>query len=327
MFTRVVPDIAKTYGLDVRAIGNVQKGYRNESYKLTLADDKLVNLICFKREHGIVDRIARADAVSSHAAAAGLPVRIRYDERILKLQENSYAGIYEYLPGVTVAWEAYTKKHLKLLGWAMSDLHTALQTMGADSPHLLADELASLNARMRRYFSDDNVVRALREKLSITLSFDVFDTFEALIVHSGRLDGKQYVHMDMVRGNVLFGGADTSDRWQLDDIALTGIIDFEKTAYGLPVCDVARTLAFLLVDCPKTRSDILNYFLNSGYRKRGTAKLENRELIAPFVRFFLVHDFYKFLRHTPYESLENNHHYVRTRDILLEYGMISITDK
>jgi Ser/Thr protein kinase RdoA (MazF antagonist) len=128
--------------------------------------------------------------------------------------------------------------------------------------------------------------------------------------------------MDMVRGNILFDTtADTP--WQIDDVRLSGVIDFEKTAIGLPVCDMARTLAFLLVDCLKPADKISKYFIDSGYRKRGSMDIIHIELLPYFIRLFLLHDFYKFLRHTPYESLRDNYHYGRTCVILKDYGMIS----
>jgi Ser/Thr protein kinase RdoA (MazF antagonist) len=47
----------------------------------------------------------------------------------------------------------------------------------------------------------------------------------------------------------------------LNNLAITGIIDFEKTAAGPRIFDIARTLAFLLVDCKaKTPAQVTNYF-------------------------------------------------------------------
>ncbi len=113
---------------------------------------------------------------------------------------------------------------------------------------------------------------------------------------------------------------------------MTGILDFEKTAYGHPVFDVARTLAFLLVDCEyKGEAKIRKYFLQSGYNKRGTVNFRNpiikhgnrtTNLLESLIDLFLLYDFYKFLRHNPYEFLEQNHHYKRTRDILLTRNML-----
>jgi Ser/Thr protein kinase RdoA (MazF antagonist) len=321
MFARIVPDIIAKYELDVTRIGTVQKGYRNESYPLMLANGTWVNLLFYKREPFILQRIATADRVASRAAADGLPARTRYDERLLRVG-NGFAGVYQYLPGRTISWEAYSKRHIKLAGWAMADLHAAVEDL-PDAGPALAGELLRLIERMRRYFMDDAVAVAAASKLGISLDPVVFDVFSRVVERSRNLSGQQYVHMDMVRGNMLFDEPQEGAHWQIDDIELSGVIDFEKASYGLPVCDIARTLAFLLVDCPRPADKIYKYFIDSGYRKRGGRDIAHIELLPYFIRLFLVHDFYKFLRHTPYESLRDNYHYNRTRELLKTYGIIS----
>jgi Ser/Thr protein kinase RdoA (MazF antagonist) len=113
-----------------------------------------------------------------------------------------------------------------------------------------------------------------------------------------------------VRGNILFD----------DQARITGVLDFEKTAWGHPALDIARTLAFLLVDCKyKSEDKTRKYFLISGYNKRGPARTPGSSpLLEKLITTFLLHDFYKFLRHNPYESLRNNEHFVRTRDLLVQ---------
>ena len=53
--------------------------------------------------------------------------------------------------------------------------------------------------------------------------------------------------------------------------------------------------------------------------KRGGGICEPAELgiLEPLVAMMLLYDFYKFLRDNPYESLDKNHHFRRTRDILI----------
>src|SRR5690606_18049004 len=122
----LVPKVTAAYGLDVVSIGPSQKGYRNESYRLALVSGEEVNLIFHKSEQDALGRIKSADIASRSLAEVSLPVRTRYDKRILKLSDgrrNVYAGLYTYLPGSTIPWEAYTMDHIKLLGWIMSDMH------------------------------------------------------------------------------------------------------------------------------------------------------------------------------------------------------------
>jgi hypothetical protein len=62
--------------------------------------------------------------------------------------------------------------------------------------------------------------------------------------------------------------------------------------------------------------------LHSGYEKRGKNKIAYPELLDPLTSFFLFYDFYKFLLHNPYESLEKNEHYLRTKQYLLKIGLL-----
>ncbi len=335
MYQEVIADVAKRYGLEVMKIGSAQKGYRNESYKLTLASGENVNLIFHKNEPEAARRIGSTDKASS-ALSDALPVRTRFDKRIVKLSDGKkdvYAGIYTYLPGTTIPWEAYTQNHIKLLGWAMSDMHAIWSNVDAVLDIYITDELRQVLSRMERYFGSPAIGEALARKLRLSISVN-FSTYRSLLNQFDQaLEPEEHIlHMDLVRGNVLFG--ESSSPWQIDTLAITGIIDFEKAATGHRVFDIARTLAFLLVDCvAKDRTAIYKYFLQSGYNKRGKSSFQHKDIIVglpgdkvlnTLVGFFLLHDFYKFLRHTPYESLESNHHFIRTRDILIDYGMLRL---
>ncbi|MFY9227723.1 MAG: phosphotransferase [Candidatus Microsaccharimonas sp.] len=306
------------YGLDYARILSVQTGYRNHIFPVELHDGTMVQLTLYKSEPDILARIQRSDTVSGFAAEKGLPTRTRKDPRTIRMRGSTkdiFAALYNYLPGETIAWEAYTTSHLKSLGKTMSDLHGALKDFDTTSQILVIDELESLLGRMRRYFEAKEVMRAMHDKLSLTFSVS-FDRYERLLSGCRALQGTQQLHMDFVRGNVLF------DRQEI-----TGILDFEKTSVGHPLFDVARTLAFLLVDCKyKTEDEVRRYFLQSGYHKRGASKLDYYPgLLERLVEFFLLHDFYKFLRHNPYESLNDNEHFVRTVSMLTRGGVLHYT--
>jgi Ser/Thr protein kinase RdoA (MazF antagonist) len=108
---------------------------------------------------------------------------------------------------------------------------------------------------------------------------------------------------------------------------ISGILDFEKASWGPPIFDIARTLAFLIVDCKyKPEPKVRKYFLHSGYNKRGDSNFTHTKVFEQLVDFFLVHDFYKFLKHNPYETLEQNEHFVRTRDFLLKRNILIRTE-
>jgi Ser/Thr protein kinase RdoA (MazF antagonist) len=369
--TALITKILAKYDLIYSHISPPQSGYRNQTYPVVLQDGQTINLILYKTEPGILEKIRNANQVGSFLAERGFPARQTTDKRILCIQPKvdfakigpsikqeitgssdqgnerltnrtaKYSALYNYLPGETIPWEAYTMQHLKLLGAAMSNMHALLVEFPGDLQNV-AYECLALDKRMRRYFADPGVTTSLQAKLGLNIKdIDFSNT-----LHLGsKLPNQQALHMDFVRGNILFSegvatdypriltaaahnpaiGADHNREEQSGhtQLAISGVIDFEKTAYGHPVFDIARTLAFLLVDCKfKTEQKIRKYFLVSGYNKRGVAqynlaKLEDVDLLEELINFFLLHDFYKFLRHNPYEALTLNEHFVRTRDLLL----------
>ncbi len=319
----LVRRIASLYGLQVRRLLPVAKGYRNETHPIVDVAGHSLNLIVYKREPGILVRIKNANAVADFMASSGLPARRTADRRLLQMgsaERRRYAALYEYLPGETIPWEAYTMKHIKLLGKSMSDMHAALHAFSAQDLPDVVDEYAQVLSWMRTYFNQLGVQLALAAKLQLELSPGIFERFADLLgLCRGLPDDVQALHMDFVRSNVLFTAT--------NDPVITGILDFEKTARGPKVFDIARTMAFLLVDCKyKQPVKVRKYFLYSGYQKRGASKLPQLDVHAPIgrvsvlddlVEFFLLHDFYKFLRHNPYQSLPDNEHFIRTRELLL----------
>ncbi len=330
----IIQQIAQAYGLGRAVVAEPQKGYRNTSYRLTLASGEQRNVIVYKSEPGMLERIGRANLASDTACQQGLPARRTLDKTI-KLHSpsrTSYAALYTYLPGETIAWEAYTKDHIKALGLALSTLHAALAGIAGYALPDVTDEYLAIQTRMRHYFSDKAVQAAMRTKLGISLDIAQFKQQKALLKACKRLPDQQALHMDFVRGNILFRQATEADRLVVGTTAVSGILDFEKTAYGHPLFDIARTLAFLLVDCKhKDTAAVRKYFLYSGYTKRGPVAvrpLTVRDGAARFVilealvDMFLLYDFYKFLRHNPYEFLHQNEHYVRTKDILIQHKLL-----
>jgi len=311
------------YGLHARQYFDVQKGYRNQSYSFIDQSGRQLNLILYKAEPGIAKRIKRANKVANYLHEQGMPCRYTVDSRIIRLdgiRGQRFASLYMYLPGETISWEAYTKAHIKQLGAAMAQMHHVLQPADIELPSA-AQEYRQIVERIRQYFADTAVKQALQQKLMIQVNLSATDDWQKLLAVCDQLPNKQALHMDFVRSNILFAK-------QEDQPKISGIIDFEKAAYGIPAFDIARTLAFLLVDCKyKPATKIRKYFLGSGYVKHGGGRLpkttvQGKNIIDYLGNIFLLYDFYKFLRHNPYEFLEQNEHFVRTRDILVERGML-----
>lgn len=293
-------------------------GYRNTAH-IAMTDRGLMNFIVYKREVGIAARIRRANDIGNYVAAHGLPARATADTRILKIGQR-YGALYRYLPGETIPWEAYTMKHIKLLGWVMGDMHAALVDYSAVLPSAI-DEYREVIARMKRYFERADVSQALMTKLHLGLRHDTISHLEqTLQLHLGL--PSQALHMDFVRGNVLFREAANQQQYAIGSVELSGVLDFEKASCGPVVFDIARTLAFLLVDCHgKSPDKVYKYFLTSGYNKRSRSRFDENApgyvVLEQTIMLFLMYDFYKFLRDNPYESLPANHHFCQTRDILI----------
>lgn len=325
--------------IDAVSISTPQKGYRNTSYPVTTIDGKMINVIIYKNEPGILDRIRNAHDVAFILKQSGMPVRsVALERPIIKLSSRSvirYAGVYDYLSGTTIPWDGYTMNHIKLLGWTMSDMHAVLDDSNDQYPLLPAvvDEYKQIMTRMKRYFSRTDVRCAMHDKISLVVEDTAFDWYSRVLEICSELPDQQPLHMDFVRGNILFSDNTEHARYTLSGVSLAGIIDFEKVAFGSRMFDIARTLAFLLVDCKyKEPHKIKKYFLDSGYSKRGGLPYhpqpialdgKGHDLLEQLITIFLLYDFYKFLRHNPYEYLDQNEHFVRTRDMLVERAILS----
>jgi Ser/Thr protein kinase RdoA (MazF antagonist) len=328
MTESIIERIVRLYELAPKHISAPQKGYRNESWRVETEAGNL-NVIVYKREPEMLARIRRADNIAAFLHEKGFPTRVPINDRIIKMSSSNgdrYARAYNYLPGDTIPWEAYTMKHIKLLGKTMSDMHAALKYHDASQlakESNVVDEYCAIVARMEQYFEQISVVNALQEKLDLSVNKENFSVLKQTLAICKRLSFQQALHMDFVRSNILF------DSEAADDPAITGILDFEKTAYGHPIVDIARTLAFLLVDCKYKDADkVRKYFLWSGYHKRGTStyrpiRINGEDLLHWLVDLFLFYDFYKFLKHNPYEFLSQNEHFIRTRDELLVRQLLS----
>lgn len=323
--------ILSAYGLGPATIGDVQTGYRNRSYPVLRNGRIIANLILYKSEAGMRERITRADAVSNHLADQGWPARRTLDPRIVAIRapgrQIRYAALYTYLPGAPIPWEAYTRQHLALLGTTLSNMHADMRTARGPSalPDVTAEYLTALR-RMRSYYARPDVRSAIAQKLGLVPPNNAALNFTSdVLTICSQVPRRQPLHMDFVRSNILFqtvGG----------EPAISGILDFEKVGMGHPVLDIARTLAFLEVDTVhKTRRDVHKYFLVSGYNKRGRASYANLiirtghrrvRMLDELITIFQLHDFYKFLRHNPYEDLHANAHFLRTRAILLNRGVL-----
>lgn len=322
----LIISITNYYGLQVNKIYNVQTGYRNKNYKIKLYDGDEINLIIYKQEPKIRNTISSAHYVGEFLNNKGYPVRNLYDKRIIRIghgHTEHLAALYYYLPGTTISWEAYTMNHLKELGRSMSDVHYILKGLPQGRLDSFKTIYSAHYSRIKTYLCQSGVSGAMKCKLKVTYNTHALEAIDELLSVSDKLPNQQPIHLDYVRGNILF---------ERNSSKITGVLDFEKSAFGNPVFDIARTLAFLYVDCKfKPEHKIHKYFLESGYNKYGKAsfgqtvvhtKKYQHNLLEESMNIFLFHDFYKFLKHNPYESLYQNEHYIRTKELLIKRGIL-----
>jgi Ser/Thr protein kinase RdoA (MazF antagonist) len=316
--------VLDVYNLQLKEIITTDRGYRNKSVAFETSDNQKLNLILYKREPGIVNIINNANKVSDYLSSKEFPTRKSISingNSILKFSSGdqlTYACLYNYLPGRTIPWEAYTKDHIKVLGMVMSNLHLEVSGLRIENSTIVSivDILNEQLIRMLNYFSNENVIKAANSKLRITINLVTLKKYQRLLFILKKQKDQQVLHMDFVRGNILFdevGKSEKGKELKVGKIKITGILDFEKVAYGARIIDIARTLAFLLVDCKyKESSKVKKYFLYSGYNKRGKMELPDLKYLNPLVNYFWMYDLYKFMRHNPYEYLKDNAHYLRT---------------
>ncbi len=126
--------ILQKYSISYTDIHEMQSGYRNESYPISLSNGSMANLLIYKNETGMLERIKRADAVSNYLYSKSFPARYNLDGRVIRLASRDgkvvkYGVLYGYMPGRTIPWEAYTRQILKLIGRTMSDMHASLEAV------------------------------------------------------------------------------------------------------------------------------------------------------------------------------------------------------
>ncbi|MDD3648130.1 MAG: phosphotransferase [Candidatus Dojkabacteria bacterium] len=348
--------IKKNYNIDVEKVVRLEGGFRNDCFRIETRAQKYVFII-YKREKCVKTCIQNAHLVAGLLQKKGFSTRVLVktilNDDVFKIRvfkEFHYCALYNYLEGLTIPWEAYTRRHLKSMGKTLSDMHHALQEIPmtkspvcrqAGNYQLKINNQFQITQlpnwteitrkeihEMRKYLEkvEPWIEKKLKVKLSRKKIEQVFkSTLKLSPPEAGPPLAEAILHYDFVRGNILF--SNKLDK-KLDIYPIVGILDFEKVCIGPVIADVARSLAFLIIDCKyKKEETVKKRFLISGYNRRGKNKLSlkyiNSSLMMHLLSFFWLRDFWKFLEHNPYEYLYMNEHYVRTRDRLAAGGLLS----
>jgi Ser/Thr protein kinase RdoA (MazF antagonist) len=256
--------------------------------------------------------------------SAGIPVRTAIPNNSgqlitqIDLQNSNNPhlfGLYNYLPGRTLPWEGWTRRHLRALGRVMQRIHKTWSQCSSDFQYIprWTDYLKKDSSMLIDYLTENSAT--IKRKLNISIDTRKISN---LAIKIDTKSNYQLTHNDLVRGNILFG-----KRKYKYVYPITGIIDFEKTMYAPVIVDIARTYAFLLVDCKyKTDLEIKKYYLDEGYFAFKKETPPMFESLENFVIYFWLRDLWKFLSRNPYEDLKKNYHYTQTVERLNKAGFL-----
>lgn len=305
----------------------LNQGYMNTVVKVII--DSSVYVLSFFNPNRYSNKYSKDLLEEIHCAIGflknnGLPVRdacfLPNGDTVLMLERDNFSQIkndwkgkekirlvtlYNYCGGVTIPWEAYTRRHIKSLGMSMLRMHEIWARYRACNKIYDWSTYFEVDSRrMLAYFTRNSSY--IQKKLSICI--DVREINQ--IIKNIRLMNKnsllnsswQFIHCDFVRGNLLF-----STEKEKDIYPITGILDFEKMLFGPVEVDVARTLAFLYVDCKYKKKDEVENYFSQGYVKK-----IDKVYLELLIKYFLWRDLWKLLACNPYESLLDNEHYLRT---------------
>ena len=254
----------------------------------------------------------------------GMPVSVAYstpnNETVIALDRDEFipvdiknnqvkvirlVSLYKFLEGKTIPWEAYTRRHIRAVGRNMSNMHKIWREYKVRSSIYDWKEYFELDSKsLLAYFVKNKP--HIERKLSFVTDIDLLKHLIDSILHENKKSSikhhSQLIHGDFVRGNILF-----SDDKQDDIYPIVGILDFEKVMYAPIEVDIARTVAFMYVDCKYKIIEDVDFYFRDGYKKK-----INEDYLELLVKYFLYRDLWKLLACNPYESLKENEHYVRT---------------
>jgi Ser/Thr protein kinase RdoA (MazF antagonist) len=338
---KLIAFLASEYG--ILSLGSTKvtiheysQGYMNHVLQVDINAARYVvviyNSMRYRGQSG-VDFISELSRISEYLNAKNFPARrailakrgVFVSQMLLEGQNSNphLVGLYEYLPGNTLEWDGYTRRHLRALGEKMGQMHNLLSEYNSGKRPSAIQEWPEYferdNKRLMTYIGKHT--KSITKKLQLKVHLN---EVEKLIKTLGQQIGEiplrsQLIHCDFVRGNILFSETKLNNTYPI-----IGVLDFEKMLYGPVIVDVARTLAFLLVDCRyKTEAEILKYFLHEGYIVLGKGSVLSVLELDPYMVYFWLRDFWKFLECNPYEDLKKNYHFNKTVEILMEKKLLS----
>ncbi len=303
--------------------------FPNRDGKFIIIVYNALNYFLPKHKAQLEQAYETAEILSRHGIPCRIPHKTDTGRHLIEVKipgsENKhFFGIYNFLPGSTLPWEGWTRRHLRSLGSTMAKMHEIWKAARIDTQNL-PEWNSYLNhdyEHLCGYFIKN--APYIQSKLSLKFDKEACDQLIDSIKQLSQSFESQLIHYDLVRGNVLF-----SDKKEKLIYPIIGIIDFEKVMLAPVIVDIARTLAFLIVDCKyKTENEISRYFFDEGclaQSENQQAKKFSLEALKPLVLYFWLRDLWKFLLSNPYESLKENYHFNKTVEQLIKHKLITTT--
>lgn len=265
----------------------IEQGFMNNVYKICIGDKSYIAIFYNKNRYNnsyAKNFLEEINNICLFLKSNSIPCRVT-NNQIVQV-DGRFLGIYDFIEGKTLSWEAYTRRHLTSLSETMNKMHTVLQDYkGTRYIPSWNDYLPIDYKKLHKYYTEN--LPTIETKLGIKIEIEKIESLYKNIINRP-VSNKQLVHMDFVRGNILFD----------NNYKITGILDFEKMLIGDTQLDRARTYAFLVVDCKYKTKEQIDYYFGKGDKN--------------LVEYFWLRDFWKFLSCNPYESLSQNEHYQGT---------------
>jgi len=133
MRPEIIKLVLDKYEIGYTSVLSAQKGYRNLSFPVVL-DDITINLIIYKREPGILNKIRNANTAGEFLFAAGLPARHPYSSKNqIKIRKQSALRLpIQLLNRQYDCVEDYAMDRLKSLGHTMAQMHNSFEGLSLD---------------------------------------------------------------------------------------------------------------------------------------------------------------------------------------------------
>jgi Ser/Thr protein kinase RdoA (MazF antagonist) len=243
---KLVPGILAQYGIEAKAIENVNHSY-NSSFKITTdKGDELtlrINLASNKSRNEVLAEMQWLEQLSEDAEVlAPVPLRTTNNELLIStrfepLDTDTTAVLSKWIPGVEVGDEP-TNEQLFELGQNMARLQIFAKNLSFKEPAFLP----TINRTLMN--TEDNLRPSQPKQINDKLYGDILKGLELSDEVYARLSKAQELlplHADLHTGNVI----QTQDK--------IAIIDFDDAGMGLPIQDLVISAYYLRADTEREK--------------------------------------------------------------------------